>query len=86
MESRFRFNWHNLDLAIQARHSPPTLGEVIVHHYLVLEARWLDNGRWIEEYDLELIMRFVAEQLPIRVQRALVQHLGQQALDNLTEE
>lgn len=75
MESQFRFNWHNLDFAIKATYSPSSEGDLIVHKYTVLEARWLDNGRWIEEETLELIMRFVAEQLPIRVQRALIQHL-----------
>lgn len=75
MASWFRFKWHNLDLAIKATHSDQSDGSILIHQYIVLEARWLDDGTWIEEDQLMLVLRFVAEQLPIRVHRALIQHL-----------
>tara|TARA_R110002020_G_scaffold230504_2_gene441383 strand:- start:409 stop:654 length:246 start_codon:yes stop_codon:yes gene_type:complete len=74
MESQFRFDWHGLDFAVKVTHTR-SAAEMTVHQTLVLEARWKDDGTWIADADLTLILRFVAEAWPTVVKQALGRHL-----------
>ncbi len=77
MESQFRFRWHGLDVGLKVIH---TVGdERVIHNILVLEARWLDTGEWVEPRDLDLVLRFAAADWTRAVAQALTHHLATEA-------